>query len=304
MAKFIRGNELNTEVEKIFETAEEQIILISPYIKLHNRYASVLKAKKENPKIEIIVVFGKNEEDISRSMKPEDFEFFKEFPNIQIRYEKQLHAKYYSNESSAILTSMNLHSYSQDNNIEAGILTKTGLLGRNSPKFISDLTTADNVDSESSAYFSRVINQSALLFKKVSVFENANLGFSKKYKNSNIEMDKLSDFFANRTSYDTKSSKSNYEKPKYNTPKLKADKTGYCIRTRKPIPFNIDKPMCEEALQSWSKFGNVDYPEKFCHFSGEPSKGETSKSRPILNKNWEKAQEIHGFKWKRQPPIK
>ena len=66
--------------------------------------------------------------------------FFKEFPNIQIRYEKKLHAKYYSNESAAILTSMNLYSYSQDNNIEAGVLTKSGLLGRNSPKLIADLT--------------------------------------------------------------------------------------------------------------------------------------------------------------------
>lgn len=296
MAKFIRGNELNNEIEKILETAQEQIILISPYIKLHNRYASVLKTKKENPKIKVTVVFGKNDEDISRSMKQEDFEFFKEFPNIQIRYEKQLHAKYYSNESSAILTSMNLYSYSQDNNIEAGILTKTGLLGRNSPKFISELTTEDNVDSESSAYFSRVIDQSELLFKKVSVFENANFGISKKYKTSNIEEDKLSDFFVNRISYDTKSSKPNYEKSKYNTPKPKTEKTGYCIRTGKPIPFNINEPMCDEARQSWSKFGNVNYQENFCHFSGEPSNGETSKSRPILNKNWKKAQEIHGFK--------
>lgn len=297
MAKFIRGNELNTEVEKILETAEEQIILISPYIKLHDRYASVLKTKKTNPKLEITVVFGKNEEDISRSMKQDDFEFFKEFPNIEIRYEKQLHAKYYSNEASAILTSMNLYSYSQDNNIEAGVLTKSGLLGRNSPKFISDLTTSDNVDSESSAYFSRVIEQSELLFKKVPEYEKGDfIGLTKKYKTSNIETDKLSDFFANRNSYETKSNKSSYEKPKYEAPKYdspkpKTDKTGYCIRTGKPIPFNTEKPMCDEAFQSWSKFSNEDYPEKFCHFSGESSNGETSKAKPILKKNWKLAKD-------------
>ncbi len=296
MAKFIRGNELNTEVEKILENSIEQIILISPYIKLHDRYASVLKSKKENDKLAITVVFGKNEEDISRSMKQEDFEFFKQFPNIEIRYEKQLHAKYYSNETTAIITSMNLYSYSQDNNIEAGVLTKSGLLGRNSPKFISDLTTTDNVDSESSAYFSRVIDQSELLFKKVPEYESGLMGLTKKYKTSIIEIDKLSDFFANRNSYDTRSNKSNYEKPKYEAPKnempkYKNDKTGFCIRTGKQIPFNTDKPMCDEAFQSWLKFSNEDYPEKYCHFSGEPSNGEITKSKPILKKNWRQAKE-------------
>jgi hypothetical protein len=37
--------------------------------------------------------------------------FFKEFPNIEIRYEKD--AKN-ANEASAILTSMNLYEFSQD----------------------------------------------------------------------------------------------------------------------------------------------------------------------------------------------
>ena len=110
MAKFLTGNELNSELEKILEGAEEQIILISPYIKLHDRYASTLRTKLNNHKLEITIVFGKNEDDMSRSMKQDDFNFFKEFPNIQIRYEKRLHAKYYASESAAILTSMNLYS--------------------------------------------------------------------------------------------------------------------------------------------------------------------------------------------------
>jgi hypothetical protein len=93
MAKFLTGNELNLELEKLFERADEQIILISPYIKLHDRYISSLRTKKENSDLEIIIVFGKNEEDLSKSMKEEDFNFFKEFPNIEVRYEKRLHAK-------------------------------------------------------------------------------------------------------------------------------------------------------------------------------------------------------------------
>lgn len=46
------------------------------------------------------------------------------------------------------------------------------------------------------------------------------------------------------------------------------------------------------SYKIWNEFGDEDYPEKFCHFSGAPSKGETSVSRPILKKHWKKAKEI------------
>lgn len=69
--------------------------------------------------------------------------------------------------------------------------------------------------------------------------------------------------------------------------------TGYCIRTGFEIPFNIERPMSYDAFKSWNKFGNPDYAENFCHFSGEPSNGETSVARPILKKNWKKAAEIY-----------
>jgi phosphatidylserine/phosphatidylglycerophosphate/cardiolipin synthase-like enzyme len=67
---------------------------------------------------------------------------------------------------------------------------------------------------------------------------------------------------------------------------------GYCIRTGVEIPFNVEKPLSYDAYKKWNEFGDPDYPEKFCHFSGEPSNGETSVSRPILKKNWKKAKEL------------
>lgn len=302
MAKFLTGNELNAELEKLFEQAEEQIILISPYIKLHDRFASTLRTKKENSKLEIIIVFGKNEEDLSRSMKQEDFNFFKDFPNIQIRYEKRLHAKYYSNESSAILTSMNLYNFSQDNNIEAGVMTKATLLGNLANNLLTNVTGEDSFDKTAWAYFIRVIEQSELLFKKVPEYDSSMFGLSKKYKSSKIEVDKLTDFFDNKSKYDNNNKKETYEKKVFEQPKQtyfekpkQTDNFGYCIRTGKQIPFNANKPYTDEAFQSWSKFSNEEYPEKFCHFSGEHSNGETTKARPILRKNWKKAKETHNL---------
>ena len=165
MAKFLTGNELNLELEKLLEKAEGSIILISPFIKLHARYESVLKLKINNPNLKITIVFGKNEENLAKSMAETDFNFFKQFPNIEIRFEKNLHAKYYANEYCAILTSMNLYSFSQDNNIEAGIIVNTSSFTSVATSLI--IGGGDDVDEDSWKYFSRVIEQSDLLFKKI-----------------------------------------------------------------------------------------------------------------------------------------
>jgi len=227
MAKFLTGNELNTELEKIFERADEQIILISPFIKLHDRFISTLRTKKGNHKLEIIIVFGKNEEDMSKSMKQEDFNFFKDFPNIQIRYERRLHAKYYANESSAILTSMNLYTYSQDNNIEAGVMTKATLLGNLASNFMTNVTGEDSFDSQAWTYFKRVIEQSDLLFHKTPQYESAMLGLTKKYKESKVEEDKLTEFFADKPKFESKYRKDYQEKKKVEVPQVIPQQTTF-----------------------------------------------------------------------------
>lgn len=296
MAIFLTGNDLNAELEKLFEYADNYLILISPYIKLHDRYASVLKTKRDNPNLKIIIVFGKNEDDFSKSMKQDDFNFFKDFPNIEIRYEKRLHAKYYANENSAILSSMNLYTFSQDNNIEAGVLTnRKGILGSLTNNIVSNVTGQDTLENQTSYYFDRVIEQADLLFQKAPKFESTMLGLSKRYTTSVIETDKLSDFFNNKIKSDT-FKKENFV-PKQASPQYvnrqSAAQMGFCIRTGVQIPFNQKQPMSDTSFQSWKKFSNNEYPEKYCHFSGEQTNGETTFSRPILRKNWSKAKEIH-----------
>lgn len=299
MAKFLTGNKLNSEVEAILENAYAQLILISPYIKLHERYISVLKSKKDNPDLEIIVVFGKNEENLSKSLKVEDLKFFTEFPNIEIRYEKRLHAKYYANENSALITSMNLYSYSQDNNIEAGILTKSSLLGSLTGGIFS---SGDSFDGEAFEYFARVVQQAELLYKKTPEFESSLMGLKKRYKGSNVITDKIDEFFnknnkivPDKKEYNKPNFTQNSNKPNLTQNNNKTTQTpnGYCIRTGREIPFNAKKPFSDDAYNSWLKFKNEEYPEKYCHFSGESSNGETTFSKPILKRNWQKAKEIH-----------
>ncbi len=274
MAQFLTGNKLNSGLEEIIQNAQQQLILISPYIKLHERYISVLKEKIGNPHLNIIVVFGKNEDKLSKSMNYEDVTFFTQFPNVEIKYEKRLHAKYYANESNALLTSMNLYSYSQDNNIESGVLTKAGFL-KNLTGLSNPLIWETDFDKQASEYFWRVIEQSELLFCKEPVFQSGFLGFNKKSEYSEIKVNKLSSVFA-----EAKSLKVENEENKKVELKENLKPTAYCIRTGTKIPFNIEKPLSPEAYKSWSRYSDVDYTEKYCHFSGELSGGETSVSNP------------------------
>ena len=67
---------------------------------------------------------------------------------------------------------------------------------------------------------------------------------------------------------------------------------GYCIRTGVEIPFDMDRPMCREAYYEWSKWEYPEHRESFCHYSGEPSYGETSMAKPVLRKNLDAAIEL------------
>ena len=275
MAEFLKGEQLNSELVNIFERASEQIIIISPFIKLHSRIKDSLKGKLNEPKLKITVVFGKNEENKSKSLNLEEFEFFKQFSNIEIKYEPRLHAKYYANESLALLSSMNLYEYSQNNNIEFGILTKTTLLG-------SLTNIGETLDKDAFNYFETVIQNSESKYLKEPKYDQKFLGLTKKYSNSEVKIDKLS----------SELSKKNVSQKKV-TSKQKSEflQIGYCIRTGKEIPFNPKYPFTSKSYESWNKFKDENYSEKYCHYSGEKSKGETSFSKPILKKNWKKAKE-------------
>lgn len=121
MATFLTGEKLVDSVENLIYQAKEFLIIISPYIKLDDYLRSLFDKHKENPRLAIRLIFGKNVGSVSKSISNDDLEYFKEFPNISIIYVPELHAKYYANEKYQIVTSLNLHQHSLKNNLEFGI---------------------------------------------------------------------------------------------------------------------------------------------------------------------------------------
>lgn len=260
MATFISDDQIVSCIIDIIRNASSKVIIVSPYIKLHSRISEALAIYKKNPDIEITIVFGKNEDDMGKSLSAADAEFLKSLPNIKIYYKANLHAKYYANDSESLVTSMNLYSYSHNENKEMGIYVRTGVLG-------------SSLYSNMQDYINELIDNAENLFNKKANFSTA---FFSKYIDSEI----VSDNFQIKSAAPSVSK--DFDRPKTIKP------SGYCIRTGTIIDFNLKSPFCKSAYESWSQFKNKEYPEKYCHYSGEASNGETSFSKPVLKKNWGK----------------
>ena len=293
MSKFITGKELEDAVYNIIWDAQETLLIVSPFIKLEKYFSKLFDHQTENHRLHIILVFGKNEGDVSRSLTKEDFEYFKKFIRISIIYIPNLHAKYYGNESQGVVTSINLHDFSFRNNIEFGVYDQT--------KFFNPLTTSvdkkawdtclELADKGEVVFISRPVYEKKLFgknyIKSKVLLDSTERYYKHAFTKSEKTTEKLCDFpdeLEFGVTSDTRPERHEFEskapvlasKPKPQT------QSGFCIRTGMPIPFNTSSPYCYEAYQSWAQWSNPDYPEKYCHKTGLPSKGKTSKNNPVL----------------------
>ena len=316
MAEFFTGTALDEKLTDIIWEAKKELIILSPFIRLDDYCKSIFKKLKNNPELEIIIVFGKNEGETQRSLTPADLELFKEFSNITIIYCSNLHAKYYANESEALLTSLNLLGKSMTGNVEYGISFQN-----------SKIINLDKLYVDSLNYTNGVILDNPVVFMKRAIFKKTNLGLSKKYveskvlydmtdalyRNSHFEKKYYKEFDLELLESDIKPSREEYIPESENIPKNKSYRTnkfvetdsfgeeiqqkkysnsryngnqnddeGYCIRTGQQIPFDPRRPFSYEAYQTWAIFENWNYKENYCHRTGRESNGRTSMSNPVL----------------------
>lgn len=114
MAQFLKTSELNLQLENLINFAKEQLVLISPYLKLNDRMRELLH-DKGGQGLEIKIVYGKQE------LNANEAKWLAGEQHIKASFCKNLHAKCYLNEHYCIITSMNLYDFSQVNNNEMGI---------------------------------------------------------------------------------------------------------------------------------------------------------------------------------------
>ncbi len=115
MPKFLVTSGVSYHLEELIKNATERLVIISPYLRVNERIKELLE-DKDRMKIDVRVVYGKNE------LQPAENNWLESMSSVRTSFCKNLHAKCYLNEKQALLTSMNLYEFSQQNNNEMGIL--------------------------------------------------------------------------------------------------------------------------------------------------------------------------------------
>ncbi len=214
---------MSSNLERIINEAQERLILISPYLKINDRLRQWLE-DKDRFKIDIRVIYRTND------LKPAENNWLRSMLSIRSSYCENLHAKCYLNESEALVTSMNLYEYSQQNNEEMGILVKK--------------------------------SEDPILFQQIYDDANRLIRISKELQIKVEEVKPKAE--TKSTVKSTPAAKRSNSKG--STAKQDAA-TAHCIGCNTLIPFAMDRPYCLADHRSWNK--DKDNKETYCHSCGK-----------------------------------
>ena len=145
------------------------------------------------------------------------------------------------NDTHALVTSMNLYEFSQQNNDEMGILVSA----EEDPELYEDIAEESN----------RILRQA---------------------DNVRLEVTRVPDIDDDPApgSLTSKKSSSRNANRQPALPEL-----GFCLRCGEKIPFDPGRPYCNSDYKSWARFKNEEYQEKRCHACGEEHS--TSMAKPV-----------------------
>jgi len=110
--QFITTQGINYYLDELIKHAKQKIILITPYIKLNPRLQELLQEKKQEGVEIIFICKGDN--------RQEELAAY----STSVRVKTNLHAKCYFSEKEVVITSLNLYTFSQINNVEMGVYIK------------------------------------------------------------------------------------------------------------------------------------------------------------------------------------
>jgi len=249
MAKFLKTADIRSALDGIIREADKQVTLISPFIRISVPLFQTLKIA-DSRKVRIRLVYGKKKEldsDVRSQLEQLD--------NLSLAFLQNLHAKCFFNEKQALVTSLNLYDFSEQN-VEMGILINAKdevALFRDVTKEAEDVCTklADKVQLRS------------------SVFGEAVKGFKSRVDAAVKDEPKRP------------KSRSYSHKPRTKQP-------GHCIRCGKPIPLDLDKPLCRNCFEEWAEWENPNWVERYCHTCGKSAR--TTIAMPECNTCYNESQ--------------
>ncbi|MCR8666209.1 phospholipase D-like domain-containing protein [Aestuariibaculum sp. M13] len=115
MPKFLNTQGLNLWIPKLIQEAENELVLVVPYIKISANIFEALKVANNNGVI-ITIVYRENKLSLSEKEK------LKKLNKVNLLHHPNIHCKCYYNGEALVIGSMNLYEYSEKNNREMGTL--------------------------------------------------------------------------------------------------------------------------------------------------------------------------------------
>lgn len=245
MAVFLTTRGTTSELEKIINNAENIVVLISPFIKIPESLFQNLKAADQRG-VKISVVYGKSQ------LEPEALKRLTELRNAKLYFLKNLHAKCYFNEKSAVITSLNLYDFSEINNREMGVLVTQQeddavyTEAVREARMIIDLADRSDLNTQ-------VTEQVQVRPQKQKELEEPKGIWHRDLSNV------LSTFFGKNN--------------------------GFCIGCRTKIDFDEYRPYCPSCYGKWTQ--NKRQKAKYCHECGQQSS--TSINKPLCQSCFNKS---------------
>ena len=114
MVRFLTTTGISHQLEELVKSAQRELTLVSPYVKINQRLLDFIKDSNQRG-VKLTLVYGK------RNLSDAEKEWVGQLTAFETGFVENLHAKCYLNETTAIITSMNLYEFSQQNNDEMGI---------------------------------------------------------------------------------------------------------------------------------------------------------------------------------------
>lgn len=114
MVKYCDWSGNTASINDIFKNAKEFVYIVSPFIQVSKRFRDRISDSLDS-NVPVTLIYGKDE------LKKDERDWLSKEKRIQIAFCEDLHAKCYMNESTILITSMNLYEHSQNNNYEMGI---------------------------------------------------------------------------------------------------------------------------------------------------------------------------------------
>lgn len=256
------GSDIRARIEKLVENAvpNTAVWLISPYTKtevekertdLLSRSISEALANKVN--VHMVIRAGTTVPAGLRALAKK---------GLRLYEMDSLHAKLYLSEQQAIVTSLNLYAPTSDSTLDLGVAvagpseTHSQLKGFIEKKILSSVRP---IDVASLPPLPVMAEKTATVKAPAAVSASA-------------PQEKPP---AKRRGKKPAA----VEKPGFFGRMLEAvfNPSGTCIRCGTDVDYDPDKPLCGECFNSWVRFANPDYREKFCHDCGSETRASMRK---------------------------